>query len=627
MESYPRSLRTIDRLQTHSLLPNPNVTIPESAFVDSDIQVLSNVLSSQECETILSNIAEDMWHEPEGYHKTKRDANRACILDSALAGTLWERLQPFCSYEGKRPYGFMTQGTWKPLRINECCRISRYIGPSVGFTVHADAQFCSSFNEKSIYSIIIYLSDDCIGGETEFFPSNKLASDLSFDETLYLNFGTPSSSSSICVKPVTGTAVIFPHTLFHQGVNVKEGTKLVLRTDLIFERVSCDETNFLMSEYTLAAAHHMNAERLELRGDGINASKLYEKSLTTRMAQDVDPHLSSNLIIGRVLAIRSLWEISILSYLHEFEYDIFASVCRLFRVYANPFEPKYSYPQDDECVYEAQFYEQHTQACLRVTAMMHLVNYETDPREHYYVAHFNRETGHVLHVKKDRLYNAAFRGIPCTGELYRIPSSPTITPQAQCKTSEYKPSYNEQEELHNRRMKGPCSVLDTVTPRLSHIHELTPMFHVFNYPVDAYEPAKVEMVQYHCHETCVNRFHCTFHGCDPINVTHSRETIHQSVTHALIFDFANYEFKITPTALCNKDNERCYRVDFPHRGFNHASCEGFDETLYTQTHITKIEKVTQSLSAMHICEQRNRNWETWENRIIHTVRYISMRAL
>ena len=58
---------------------------------------------------------------------------------------------------------------------------------------------------------MVYLNENFSGGETELQGYN--------------------------IQPKTGTALLFPHALLHQGNAVLSGTKYVLRTDVMYEKV------------------------------------------------------------------------------------------------------------------------------------------------------------------------------------------------------------------------------------------------------------------------------------------------------------------------------------------------------------------------------------------------------
>ena len=61
-------------------------------------------------------------------------------------------------------------------------------------------------------TVMVYLNDVPSGGETEFQPSG------------------------FRVIPKAGTVLVFQHDLLHQGAEVLNGTKYVLRTDVMYHR-------------------------------------------------------------------------------------------------------------------------------------------------------------------------------------------------------------------------------------------------------------------------------------------------------------------------------------------------------------------------------------------------------
>lgn len=76
------------------------------------------------------------------------------------------------------------------------------------FKKHKDGNFKRNFNERSIYTVLIYLNQDMKGGETEL--------------------------EEIKVKPETGKLLLFRHELIHAGCPIISGVKYDLRTDLMY---------------------------------------------------------------------------------------------------------------------------------------------------------------------------------------------------------------------------------------------------------------------------------------------------------------------------------------------------------------------------------------------------------
>jgi prolyl 4-hydroxylase len=95
-----------------------------------------------------------------------------------------------------------------PLRHERTISLlSLHAGP-VFFKWRQDGTFRRSESEESFLTFIIYLNDDYKGGATEF-PWEKIA-------------------------PKAGSVLVFPHRLRHQGAQILEGTKYVLRTDVMY---------------------------------------------------------------------------------------------------------------------------------------------------------------------------------------------------------------------------------------------------------------------------------------------------------------------------------------------------------------------------------------------------------
>jgi len=115
-----------------------------------------------------------------------------------LANELWSQVQ---SYAPK------SIGNSHAVGLNELFRFYRY-EPGQQFKKHRDQSFIRNNEEASYYTFMIYLNDGFKGGETKF--------------------------DNVAVAPSKGAALIFNHFLEHEGSEVIEGTKYVLRTDIMY---------------------------------------------------------------------------------------------------------------------------------------------------------------------------------------------------------------------------------------------------------------------------------------------------------------------------------------------------------------------------------------------------------
>ena len=72
-------------------------------------------------------------------------------------------------------------------------------------------------------TFMIYLNEGMTGGETRFFGDMGQA----FLQRPYLS-----------VQPKEGMALVFLHSIWHEGAVVHSGQKYVLRTDVMYKPVS-----------------------------------------------------------------------------------------------------------------------------------------------------------------------------------------------------------------------------------------------------------------------------------------------------------------------------------------------------------------------------------------------------
>ena len=127
-----------------------------------------------------------------------RNNSRVMFTDEALAESIWQRVQPYCVQQ----FGYL-----RAIGLNEMWRFYKY---AVGqqFKKHIDGSYERNETESSLYTLMIYLNDDFLGGDTWF--------------------------EDLAIQPKKGMALIFKHDLLHEGKEVIKGTKYVLRTDVMY---------------------------------------------------------------------------------------------------------------------------------------------------------------------------------------------------------------------------------------------------------------------------------------------------------------------------------------------------------------------------------------------------------
>lgn len=102
---------------------------------------------------------------------------------------------------------------WRLTGLNERLRFYRY-DAGQSFEWHYDGSFARNNDERSQLTLLFYLNDGFVGGETEF------------DDV----------TGSFTVVPSRGDALVFAHHVRHRGAPVREGRKYALRTDVMYQR-------------------------------------------------------------------------------------------------------------------------------------------------------------------------------------------------------------------------------------------------------------------------------------------------------------------------------------------------------------------------------------------------------
>lgn len=129
-----------------------------------------------------------------------RNNTRVMFDDHALASDVFGRIQAHLPplLAGRRPVG--NNERWRGYRYE----------PGQRFAPHYDGCFRRNEHEESLLSLIIYLDEGCVGGDTAF---------LDYD---------------LSITPRAGMALVFQHRLLHEGAEVRAGTKYVLRSDVMY---------------------------------------------------------------------------------------------------------------------------------------------------------------------------------------------------------------------------------------------------------------------------------------------------------------------------------------------------------------------------------------------------------
>lgn len=115
------------------------------------------------------------------------------------------------------------RGLGAPAGLSERLRLLRY-RPGDRFESHFDREVpTDDGRHRSLVTVLLYLND---------------AADFEGGATLFED--TAAECAAAAVPPACGRVVLFEHGLWHSGAPVAAGTKLVLRTDVLFDAAAAE---------------------------------------------------------------------------------------------------------------------------------------------------------------------------------------------------------------------------------------------------------------------------------------------------------------------------------------------------------------------------------------------------
>lgn len=173
-----------------------------TTLIPNKIITVDDFLTQEECESLIS-LSENLTYEKAKIDIGKvvtevRNNERVFYESKDLAKELFEK---------SKAYLVPKIGNSILLELNELFRFYKYEKGHY-FKGHQDGNFIRNAQEASYFTFLIYLNENYEGGETNFIDHK--------------------------ITPQTGTLLVFFHKLYHEGSEVTEGKKYVLRTDVMY---------------------------------------------------------------------------------------------------------------------------------------------------------------------------------------------------------------------------------------------------------------------------------------------------------------------------------------------------------------------------------------------------------
>jgi hypothetical protein len=174
------------------------------------------LFSPPECAAILAGAEDHAWL-PATVNRASgrvveaglRDSSTAVLRDPALAAELYRRVLPHVPPRMSAELGSRGRVGMDVAGVHVPVRIYRY-EPGQHFGLHQDQSYFGEDGTKSLLTFMVYLNEGFGGGETDFPEQGRT------------------------IAPAMGTALLFQHMLLHAGKRVTSGTKLVLRSDVLY---------------------------------------------------------------------------------------------------------------------------------------------------------------------------------------------------------------------------------------------------------------------------------------------------------------------------------------------------------------------------------------------------------
>jgi prolyl 4-hydroxylase len=213
-ESIPSSEGTVDlaMLGTSSLLKGSVPVLPQEATPSPLLAPKSvpGLLTQAKCREYISMVESRPWR---GNAVVANGKSTRTVTNSEIEIDVNNLLDSIRAHVPEKLCGLSLMSI--PA---ERVLFVRY-GPGEYFDLHTDGAYRPSTNRRSLFSMLVYLNDDFIGGETHF-------PDL-----------------QVTVKPETGTGLIIPHGVFHQGLKITGGIKYAFHSYILYACSSAPQSS------------------------------------------------------------------------------------------------------------------------------------------------------------------------------------------------------------------------------------------------------------------------------------------------------------------------------------------------------------------------------------------------
>lgn len=229
---------------------HPHAIIHTQTLQGQTLQRIGNFLAPTEAARLVEEVQLQKWLRVSmnGMRKNYREgidqtgSFRASTYHLELASLLWHRLSGHVPMILHTPKGSSqdAQGAmvWRAIGINPLFRFIRYEA-GCALIPHYDAPYDYGDGRRTLKSLLIYLTTSGPNekGATRFIHDPQLLVPVS--QRNYADWDRFAEPNEVecAIQPEAGHALLFDHRMLHDCEMLEKGPRLVMRTDIVYQKV------------------------------------------------------------------------------------------------------------------------------------------------------------------------------------------------------------------------------------------------------------------------------------------------------------------------------------------------------------------------------------------------------
>eukprot|EP01083_Nonionella_stella_P148377 469506_1 len=202
---------------------------------DKWCRIVDHFLTEKDCTSFINFLHKNSPNQlkARASTKVKKGSSNSKVYVPQPRGLTWtiNRSELISTLIFERCFNFLpktwideTDGTiWEISGINDDIKSLSY-RPGDTLCPHYDTPYVKSSKEKSFITVVLYLNHDFVGGKFQF-------RDPFIKHALYT------------IDIQSGTCLLFQHNTFHQATPIQQGTKYMIRFDVLYRQILHDLFN------------------------------------------------------------------------------------------------------------------------------------------------------------------------------------------------------------------------------------------------------------------------------------------------------------------------------------------------------------------------------------------------